>query len=73
MGSQGEVSAAFLLARMPGKHGNSCYFLRQLEIPGFRGFKLMEINVATAVFQVLHFRPFKDLPSMAYDINPWLK
>ena len=28
MGSQDEVSVAFLLARMPGKHWNSYYFFK---------------------------------------------
>ena len=38
---------------VPGKQRNSYHFFGQLENAGFRGFKLMEINVATAVFQVV--------------------
>ena len=42
---------------MPGKPRTSYpFFVRQLENAGFvRGFKLMEINVATAVFQAPWF------------------
>jgi len=45
-------------------------FLRQLEIPGFRGFQLMEINFATAVFQAHPFFHWMMIPSLCLT-NAW--
>ena len=42
-------------------------FLRQPEQAGFRGFKLMEINVATAVFQVFCFWEQPKIPCIFVD------
>ena len=38
---------------LPGKHRKVPFFLGNERIAGFRGFKLMEIDVATAVFHVI--------------------
>ena len=43
--------------QIPGKHRNVPFFLGNW-IAGFGGFKLMEINFATAVFQVRSFHLF---------------